>query len=335
MDSDIIVLKDLSELFENDCIAAGVDDLSLCTSIQDKLHPWKNAPDLKNEIYINSGFVYFTEKYKKFFYRMYKSSLNNSCWEKYSDPLFPDNHFLCAFINLERIKIIRLDNYKYNWQGLASEKGYTIKLENNVLINTKTNEPVSLVHLSGKVPPDAHIRQMPDDIGSFLLKKTLPQLHEVGKKPHNIYDDILNMYFNLITRENLYEKQLVLEDDYYDVTIKPTPRGITSKPQESLKVEVEIINNSKSRYSSESSYPINISYHIYDQNKQTVIFDGLRTRLPKTIYPDEIFKTVISVISPEKGGNYLLQIDLVKEGIAWFQHRNKKNYKNVFLSVRS
>ena len=333
LDSDMIVLEDLSELFEYDSIAACLDDLSLCTFIPDKAHPWKNAPELVNKVYITSGVFFAPAKYSNFFHIMYKASLDDAYWNKYSDPLLPHDNFMNAYINIEKIMIKGLDGYKYNWQGLISDSGYTVKLAKNKLINTKTNQPLSLVHLIGKIPPDAHIRQMPEDIGVFLLKMGLPGKSKKDDVIDRTYSDILNMYFSSITKESVDEEKFFPADDFFNVVINPFPASITAKPNENLKVKVEITNKSKYSYTSESLYPVNISYHIYDQNKQTVIFDGLRTRLPAVLEPNQSSIVDIHVLTPEYRGTYILECDLVKEGVAWFKQKNERPYKIIILNV--
>lgn len=282
LDSDIIVLKNLSELFENNRFAACLDDTQ---------------------------------------------------WNKYSDPQLPHDHFMNAYLACEKIKVTGLDRYKYNWQGLVSDSGYAVKLVNNELINTKTNRPLSLAHLIGKIPPDTHIRQMPEDIGVFLLKMGLPEKNNSENEIGRTYGEILKMYFNAVTGVNVDEEQFTLEDDFFNIIINPFSTAITANRKESVKVKIEITNKSKYYYTSESHYPVNISYHIYDHNNVTIVFDGLRTRLPFDLEPNRSVTVEIFVLTPARPGTYLLEYDLVKEGVSWFKLKNDYPYKKITLKV--
>jgi hypothetical protein len=65
-----------------------------------------------------------------------------------------------------------------------------------------------------------------------------------------------------------------------------------------------------------------LSYHWLDRRRQIVVFEGLRTPLPRDLNPGEVvtFKAVIR--APEKTGAYLLHLTLVQEWVAWFSEKD-------------
>jgi hypothetical protein len=67
---------------------------------------------------------------------------------------------------------------------------------------------------------------------------------------------------------------------------------------------------------------VNFSYHWLDRKRQMVVFDGLRTPLPRDLNPGESVTLRASIRTPEKPGEYLLHVTLVQEGVAWFSEKD-------------
>ncbi len=69
--------------------------------------------------------------------------------------------------------------------------------------------------------------------------------------------------------------------------------------------------------------PFYISYHWLDfETKKTVVFDGERSFLPYDIVePGEVVNIDVEILSPAEPGNYILQIDMVHEGVTWFSYQ--------------
>lgn len=56
-----------------------------------------------------------------------------------------------------------------------------------------------------------------------------------------------------------------------------------------------------------------------------VVADGLRTPLPQDVRPNESQICAAQVRSPKESGNYLLEISLVQEQVAWFSDRHAES----------
>jgi hypothetical protein len=67
---------------------------------------------------------------------------------------------------------------------------------------------------------------------------------------------------------------------------------------------------------------VNFSYHWLDRKRQMVVFDGLRTPLPRDLNPGESVTLRALIRAPEKPGEYLLHVTLVQEAVAWFSDRD-------------
>jgi hypothetical protein len=65
--------------------------------------------------------------------------------------------------------------------------------------------------------------------------------------------------------------------------------------------------------------PVRASYHWYDTRGNVVIWEGLRTRLPRDVAPGQssgVF--TITIQAPSTPGTYFIKYDMVKEGVTWF-----------------
>lgn len=91
------------------------------------------------------------------------------------------------------------------------------------------------------------------------------------------------------------------------------PRG------QEVTLEVTLQNQSWRVWTSEvDARPILISYHWLDASRRVVDYDGLRTPLPRPVAPGEACQAAVRVKTPLRPGSYLLEIDLVEEGVSWF-----------------
>jgi SAM-dependent methyltransferase len=86
-----------------------------------------------------------------------------------------------------------------------------------------------------------------------------------------------------------------------------------------ITVEVTVANRSWRPWTSESAQrPILLSYHWLDAARRVVDYDGLRTPLPRPLAPGEDCLAAVRLRTPQRPGHYLLEIDLVEEGVSWF-----------------
>jgi hypothetical protein len=64
--------------------------------------------------------------------------------------------------------------------------------------------------------------------------------------------------------------------------------------------------------------PIRVSYHWWRPDGDLVTFEGKRTLLPTTVRPGESVLVTAGVVPPAAPGRYVLEFDLIHEGIRWF-----------------
>jgi len=81
-------------------------------------------------------------------------------------------------------------------------------------------------------------------------------------------------------------------------------------------------NVSASAWSSHTAeQPVRASYHWLDLEKNMLIFEGARTSFPSDVTPGAKQTIDLQVKPPEQKGQYILQVTMVQEGVAWFEQQ--------------
>jgi len=100
------------------------------------------------------------------------------------------------------------------------------------------------------------------------------------------------------------------------------------------KLKIKVKNTGALTWNRNGDNPVYLSYHWIDFNsKEVVVFDGKRSIIPEDgvdIGGEAVFD--LTVITPSEPGEYILQIDLVQEGITWFSFQGVPPLEN-FISV--
>lgn len=63
---------------------------------------------------------------------------------------------------------------------------------------------------------------------------------------------------------------------------------------------------------------LSASYHWRSEDGGTSVHDGLRTPLRTALAPGERARVCLAVEAPARPGSWVLEADLVQEGVAWF-----------------
>lgn len=84
-------------------------------------------------------------------------------------------------------------------------------------------------------------------------------------------------------------------------------------------VDVIVHNESVVTWEARGRNAVALSYHWHDPRaKRLVMFDGLRTPLPRDLHPGESAQIRAHVVGPPVAGELELQWDLVQEHVTWF-----------------
>ena len=89
------------------------------------------------------------------------------------------------------------------------------------------------------------------------------------------------------------------------------------------KFKIKVKNTGAIEWNRNGDNPVYLGYHWIDFNtRETVVFDGKRSIISQdgvNVGDEEVFD--LTVISPSSPGEYILQIDLVQEGVTWFSYQ--------------
>ncbi|MBU9262806.1 sulfotransferase family protein [Burkholderia multivorans] len=118
-----------------------------------------------------------------------------------------------------------------------------------------------------------------------------------------------------------------------EMAVVSAPSRVTEG--ESFFVEIRLNNQSRYQLASRAPNQVHVSYHWLDeQGAEAVVFDGERTRLPRSLMPGEERSLQVSVIAPSAKGRYVLRLALVQEGIAWLDSGASRAFGDVEIVVQ-
>lgn len=81
---------------------------------------------------------------------------------------------------------------------------------------------------------------------------------------------------------------------------------------------VELENAGSATWRSRGANGVQLSYHWLDRLGNPIVWDGIRTALPRPVRPGESLELRAPVLAPRPPGRYRLALDLVEEHRFWF-----------------
>jgi subtilisin family serine protease len=101
-----------------------------------------------------------------------------------------------------------------------------------------------------------------------------------------------------------------------------------------LKGQVTLTNTSNFAWSAAGPNPVRLAYHWIDLGKNVVVWEGQRSALAADVPVGGTATVAVTIAPPAKPGAYVLQLDLVREGITWFSS-NGVGTANVNVTITS
>lgn len=89
-------------------------------------------------------------------------------------------------------------------------------------------------------------------------------------------------------------------------------------PASHMRLAVRVTNASTRTWRQSPTYPLNLGNHWRDGDGALIVANDGRTLLPRELAPGESADLDLDVRTPETAGRYLLDIDVVQEGVRWF-----------------
>lgn len=105
------------------------------------------------------------------------------------------------------------------------------------------------------------------------------------------------------------------------VDVKPAESTRQVHAGQRFEVSVQVENLTDVRLVSVQPCPVNLSYHLLNEQGEVCVFDGVRTPFHTSLWPKEVGVYNLSVKAPMKAGIYYLQLAAVQEGVRWYDQK--------------
>jgi FkbM family methyltransferase len=113
----------------------------------------------------------------------------------------------------------------------------------------------------------------------------------------------------------------------------PSPAA-SAQPGGRLEVAVALRNDGREVLSSRPArHPTHLAYRVFDSGGGLVVADGVRTALPRDLRPGEGAGALLTVVAPQRPGDYRVRVSLVQEGWAWFDDLSPDHGRDLALAV--
>ena len=86
-------------------------------------------------------------------------------------------------------------------------------------------------------------------------------------------------------------------------------------------LRVAVTNSSSAVWRFEQRQPVMLGNHWLNPNLQVLRLDDGRTMLPNNITPGQSVELTVQVNTPPEPGVYVLELDVVQEGVSWFKDK--------------
>jgi len=93
---------------------------------------------------------------------------------------------------------------------------------------------------------------------------------------------------------------------------------------QTLRVRVEVENSSPAPWDYHEPSPLRLGNHWLSPDGKMKVKDDGRTRLPSGLLPRQKLTVELEIKAPEMPGIYLLELDVVQEGVTWFKDMGSK-----------
>ena len=104
----------------------------------------------------------------------------------------------------------------------------------------------------------------------------------------------------------------------FDSQITPMSALDEFHPAHDAVVSVQLKNTGGEMWGAFGQQPVTLSYRWLAEDGEVVVADGLRTRLPADVYPEDAIVLPMKIRPPDMPGRFQLVFSLVQESVAWF-----------------
>lgn len=137
---------------------------------------------------------------------------------------------------------------------------------------------------------------------------------------------VVLLYVNGSLQAAKYEDKTI-DLKQYDASITTHIESIKANPNEKFEIPLTIKNLGTMVWMKDDKNSINLSYHIFNEDDEVILYDGERTSLTKSVKSGETIDLNAVVQAPNKVGIYYIEFDMVYEGVTWFKDKGSKTLK--------
>ena len=142
---------------------------------------------------------------------------------------------------------------------------------------------------------------------------------------------IIIVLYGYFTIRNFTQPKVKSEADFA-AEITPEMKEYTALEGERVEMGFELTNTGQKAWIHEGDEACLFSYHLLREDGEMVQFDNRRIPLPETVKPGRSIHMKAAVQSPLSQGTYILEFDLLREGVAWFKDYGSRTAE-VILKV--
>jgi hypothetical protein len=137
-------------------------------------------------------------------------------------------------------------------------------------------------------------------------------------RPVNLFWSRLSYFFDL--SKSTLQHLKASSSPEVRALIEPQSMKLQAKAGTVVNLPVRIANNSTICFAGGNA-SFGLSYHILSSAGVMLRHDNTRSFLAKDLEPDEEMLVDLCLVAPREAGDYLIEIDIVWEGVMWFQDK--------------
>ena len=250
------------------------------------------------------------------------------------------NHHLSVGRLFETHSGVRYHRVRANMRDVPFRAGmFDVVLAMNALHHAERIEPVAaniarLLRPGGRlafVEPYCATEEAKAAFGRAQIDAGISEQTYLLHEWHRVFADVglrLRVMRVSDSFSAVYEQASGASDDlyarFYDGRLSVLDAPSDVAPGSGFEVTVAIENHGNAVWTSISQFPVYASYHLRQA------FDNPRTRLPSEIGPGQRATVAVRVTAPSEPGEYVAEIDLVHEFVAWFASKGLERSAVVF-----
>ncbi len=157
------------------------------------------------------------------------------------------------------------------------------------------------------------------------------ELARPGAPPRQEFEEVTFLVGAAVT---YLGEESELDADVYHLAWMSAPAPSGWRADRLVRLPVQVRNTSPALWRSRGATRVAIAYHWLDATSgKPVFFEGLRTALPADLAPGGEVALELEVATPKKPGDYVLELDALRERLAWFSGRTPGSSARLPVTV--